>query len=65
MPSLSELRMQGTGLPAETFLQSLPLEQRPIVTEAIYECCRRGWPINITHLGYLAREMHRNHLAKH
>ncbi len=48
--------MSGTNLSAEMFLLSIEPEDRQIVTDAILECLKRGWPLNRTAIGHLARE---------
>lgn len=60
MDSLRDIKMSGTNLSAEMFLLSIEPEERQIVTDAMLECLKRGWPLNRTAIGHLAREMRRN-----
>ena len=55
--------MAGSEVSAEIFLRTIPRADREIVTEAIYECLRRDWPLNLMEIGYVARELRRKTLA--
>ena len=55
--------MAGSEVSAEIFLRTIPRADREIVTEAIYECLRRDWPLNLMEIGYVARELRRKALA--
>ena len=55
--------MAGSEVSAEIFLRTIPRADREIVTEAIYECLRRDWPLNLMEIGYVARELCRKVFA--
>ncbi len=63
MLNLDEIKMSGTDLPVSFFIKTLKPSEREIVTEAVYECLRRNWPVNRMEIGYLARELRRKQLA--
>ena len=60
MTNLKEIKMSGTNLSVEMFLLSIDPEDRQIVTDATYECLKRGWPLTRTAIGHLARERRRS-----
>lgn len=60
MPNLDEIKMSGTNLPVSFFIKAQLPENREIVTAAVYECLKKGWPVNRTAIGHLAREMRKN-----
>lgn len=45
------------GRTAEEFLSTQPEEWRSVETSAIYECLRRGWPLHVGNIQYVAREI--------
>lgn len=55
--------MAGTDVSVEIWLRSVAPKDKRIVTEAVYECLRRNWPVGKFEIGYLAREMRRKALA--
>lgn len=59
MISLKDIKMEGTEVSMEIYLRTVPEKDKAILTEATYECLKRGWPINRMELGYLARELRR------
>lgn len=59
MISLKDIKMEGTEVSMEVFLRTVPDKDRATLTEATYECLRRGWPVNRMELGFLARELRR------
>ena len=63
MPNLDEIKMSGTDLPVSFFIKTQPAEDRELTTEAVYECLRRGWPLNRMEIGYLARDIRRKRLV--
>ncbi len=63
MQNLDEITMSGSELPITYFIKSQKPEDREIVTEAVYECLRRNWPVNRMEIGYLVREMRRKQSA--
>ena len=63
MISLKDIKMAGTDVSVEIWLRSVAPKDKQIVTEAVYECLRRNWPVNLMEIGYLAREMRRKALA--
>lgn len=63
MPDLNEIKMSGTDLPVSYFIKIQKPSDRAIVTEAVYECLKRNWPLNRMEIGYLARELRRKQLG--
>lgn len=49
--------MSRTNLPASLYIASLPVEIRPIATEAVFECLKLGYPINRLEITAMAREL--------
>ena len=54
---LSEIMMSDGKQTAADWLLTQPDEWRPIETEAIYECLKRGWPMNVMEIQGIAREI--------
>ena len=63
MPNLDQIKMSGTELPVSFFIKTQDPQDRALTTAAVYECLRRGWPLNQMEIGYLAREIRRKQLA--
>ena len=63
MTNLDKIKMSGTDLPVSFFIKAQVPEDREIVTAAVYECLKKGWPVNRTAIGHLAREIRKNTLA--
>lgn len=60
MQDLNSIKMSGSNTPVSLFIKSQHPQDKEIVTKAVYECLRRNWPLNLTGIGHLVREMRKN-----
>ena len=54
---LAQILMDNGKQTAEEWLATQPEAWRPIETEAIYECLKRGWSLHVAHIHMIAREL--------
>lgn len=61
--SIDQIMMAGSNLPVSLWVNSLPVDDRPIAIEAVYECLRQNFPINRLELGRMVRLLKRKQQA--
>jgi hypothetical protein len=54
---LEEIMMSNGKQTAAEWLKNEPKQYHSLATEAIYECLKRGWPLNVMEIQGIAREI--------